>query len=44
MAKPDRHDDIEITVLEVGWIDYLFAGRRIRKQAGELCVRWAARC
>lgn len=42
MAKPHRHDEIEITVLEVGWIDYLFGGRRIRNQAGELCVRWAA--
>lgn len=42
MAKPHRHDDIEITVLEVGWIDYLFGGRRIRNHAGELCVRWAA--
>lgn len=42
MAKPHRHDEIEITVLAVGWIDYLFGGRRIRNQAGELCVRWAA--
>lgn len=42
MAKPHRHDEIEITVLEVGWIDYLFGGRWIRNQAGELCVRWAA--
>ena len=42
MARPHRHDDIEITVLEVGWIDYLFGGRRIRNQAGDLCVRWAA--
>ena len=42
MAKPHRHDEIEITVLEFGWIDYLFGGRRIRNQAGELCVRWAA--
>lgn len=42
MAKPHRHDEIEITVLEVGWIDYLFGGRRIRNRAGELCVRWAA--
>lgn len=31
-----------MTVLEVGWIDYLFGGRRIRNHAGELCVRWAA--
>ena len=42
MAKPHRHDEIEITVLETGWIDYLFGGRRIRNHAGELCVRWAA--
>lgn len=42
MAKPHRHDEIEITVLETGWIDYLFGGRRIRNREGELCVRWAA--
>ena len=42
MARPHRHDDIEITVLEVGWIDYLFGGRRIRNEASQLCVRWAA--
>jgi len=42
MTRPHRHDEIEITVLEVGWIDYLFGGRRIRNHAGELCVRWAA--
>lgn len=42
MAKPHRHDEIEITVLATGWIDYLFGGRRIRNHAGELCVRWAA--
>jgi len=42
MLKPHRHDEIEITVLEVGWIDYLIGGRRIRSHAGELCVRWAA--
>lgn len=42
MAKPHRHDEIEVTVLEVGWIDYLFGGRRVRNHAGELCVRWAA--
>ena len=42
MARPHRHDDIELTVLESGWIDYLFGGGRIRNHAGELCVRWAA--
>mgnify|MGYP003326698629 FL=1 len=42
MSKPHRHDEIEITVLETGWIDYLFGGQRIRNLAGEFCVRWAA--
>ena len=42
MTRPHRHDEIEITVLEVGWIDYLFGGSRIRNHGGELCVRWAA--
>ena len=42
MARAHRHDEIEITVFEAGWIEYLFGGRRIRNGAGELCVRWAA--
>lgn len=42
MTRPHRHDEIEITVLEVGWIDYLFGGRKHRIFAGEFCVRWAA--
>lgn len=42
MARPHRHDEIEITVLERGWNDYLFGGRRVRIPGGALCVRWAA--
>lgn len=42
MARAHRHDEIEITVLEIGWIDYLFGGRQIRNHAGDFCVRWAA--
>ncbi len=42
MTRPHRHDELEITVLAEGWIDYLFGGRRIRNEAGVLCVRWAA--
>jgi AraC-like DNA-binding protein len=42
MSRPHRHDEIEMTVLELGWIDYLFGGRRVRQFAGEFCVRWAA--
>ncbi|MFN9372077.1 MAG: helix-turn-helix domain-containing protein [Planctomycetaceae bacterium] len=42
MTRPHRHDEIEITVLERGWNDYLFGGRRVRIPGGALCVRWAA--
>ncbi|MEK0445219.1 MAG: Melibiose operon regulatory protein [Verrucomicrobiota bacterium] len=42
MPKPHRHSEIEMTVLEVGWIDYLFGGTRIRVPAQTLCVRWAS--
>jgi AraC-like DNA-binding protein len=42
MEQPHRHNDIEMTLLEKGWIDYLFGGRRVRVPAGALCVRWAA--
>jgi len=42
MSQPHRHNDIEMTLLEKGWIDYLFGGVRIRIPAGVLCVRWAA--
>lgn len=42
MQRAHRHDEIEITVLEKGWIDYRFGGKRIRILEGALCVRWAA--
>lgn len=42
MEQPHRHNDIEMTLLERGWIDYLFGGVRVRIPAGALCVRWAA--
>ena len=29
MARPHRHAEIEITVLEQGWHEYLFGGRQI---------------
>ena len=42
MSRPHRHNEIEMTVLEAGWVDYLFGGRMLRIPAGCLCVRWAA--
>lgn len=42
MDQPHRHNDIEMTLLEKGWIDYLFGGVRVRIPSGVLCVRWAA--
>ncbi len=34
MARPHRHDDIELTVLESGWIDYLSYGVVLRSDDG----------
>lgn len=42
MARRHRHNEIELTVLERGWIDYLFGGWLVRIPSGILCVRWAA--
>jgi len=42
MPHPHRHNEIEMTVLEQGWIEYLFGGGRVQIPAGTLCVRWAA--
>lgn len=42
MPRPHRHNEVEITVLEAGWIDYLFGGRVIRIPERCICARWAA--
>lgn len=42
MRRPDRHNEIELNFLESGWVTYLLGGRKIRIEAGQLSVFWAA--
>jgi len=41
-ARPDRHNEIELNLLESGSMSYLVGGHRVHLQAGQLHVFWAA--
>jgi AraC-like DNA-binding protein len=40
--RPDRHNEIELNLLESGSFTYLIGGSRMRVEAGQLHVFWAA--
>jgi AraC-like DNA-binding protein len=42
MRRPHRHNEIELTVLDRGEVEYLFGGVQVTIPAHWLCVRWAA--
>lgn len=42
MRRPDHHNEVELNLLQSGWVTYLFGGRKIRIDAGRLHVFWAA--
>ena len=42
MKRPDHHNEIEVNVLTKGWVTYLLGGRKVRIEAGQLAVFWAA--
>jgi AraC-like DNA-binding protein len=42
MPRPDRHNEIEINLLQSGTLTYLLGGRRTTVQAGRLTLFWAA--
>lgn len=42
MRRPDHHNEVEINLLTKGWVVYLFGGRKVRMEANELNVFWAA--
>lgn len=42
MRRPDHHNEVELNLLESGWIVYLLGGRKVRFEAGQLNVFWAA--
>ena|GEM_PF-75357 len=42
MRRPDHHNEIELNLVESGWVVYLLGGRKVRVEAGRLAVFWAA--
>lgn len=42
MGDTHQHNDIELNLVEAGWVEYLMGGRRIRLEAGRLALFWAS--
>ena len=42
MIRPDRHDEVELNLLQSGQITYLLGGERVAVQPGRLSIFWAA--
>lgn len=42
MDRPDRHNEVEVNLLESGTLSYLLGGRRTKVESGRLAVFWAA--
>jgi AraC-like DNA-binding protein len=42
MRRPDHHNEIELNMLQTGWLTYLLGGRKVRIEAGHLSAFWAA--
>jgi AraC-like DNA-binding protein len=42
MKRPDRHNEIELNLLEFGSVTYLLGGRKVTVESGRLTVFWAA--
>jgi AraC family transcriptional regulator, melibiose operon regulatory protein len=42
MLRPDHHNEIELNMLQTGWLTYLLGGRKVRISAGHLSAFWAA--
>jgi AraC-like DNA-binding protein len=42
MKRPDRHNEIELNLLQRGTLHYLLGGQRVTIEAGRLAAFWAA--
>ncbi|HEY5552895.1 MAG TPA: helix-turn-helix domain-containing protein [Opitutaceae bacterium] len=42
MRRPDHHNEVELNLLESGFVTYLLGGRKVRFEPGRLNVFWAA--
>jgi AraC family transcriptional regulator, melibiose operon regulatory protein len=41
MARPDRHNEVEMNLLEAGTLTYLLGGNKVTIKAGRLALFWA---
>ena len=42
MKRPDHHNEIELNLLTSGWVTYVLGGHKVRFEAGQLGLFWAA--
>ena len=42
MPRPDHHNEIELNLLQRGWVTYLLGGRKVRIEPERLSIFWAA--
>lgn len=42
MRRPDHHNEIELNLIQQGWVVYLLGGRKVRLEAGNFSAFWAA--
>jgi hypothetical protein len=42
MPRPDHHNEVELNLLESGWLVYLLGGRKVQIEVGRLSVFWGA--
>ena len=42
MRRPDHHNEVELNMLQSGYVTYLLGGRKVKIGAGRLSVFWAA--
>ena len=42
MRRPDHHNEVELNLLESGFVTYLLGGRKVRIERGRLSAFWAA--
>ncbi|MDR2676223.1 MAG: helix-turn-helix domain-containing protein [Opitutaceae bacterium] len=42
MPRPDHHNEIELNLVQKGWLSYLLGGQKIHLRAGQLGAFWAS--
>lgn len=42
MPRPDHHNEIELNLVQKGWLSYLLGGQKIHIKAGQLGAFWAS--